>query len=148
MPSVLYRAKDGLIFFLFQTQRSWELLCERIGRAELIEDPDYRDQAARYAHRDQLTEVLDATLSARSTAQWLEVLGGAVPCAPVYDLQEALDNPFVAERQGVQLLDHPDRPGFKLVASSSWLCWPSFGAGRAGTSAPIRIGLATSLKPG
>jgi crotonobetainyl-CoA:carnitine CoA-transferase CaiB-like acyl-CoA transferase len=53
----------------------------------------------------------------RTTAAWLEVLGGAVPCAPVHDLEQALDNPFVAERAGVQMLDHPDRPGFRLVAS-------------------------------
>jgi crotonobetainyl-CoA:carnitine CoA-transferase CaiB-like acyl-CoA transferase len=117
VPSQLYRTKDGWIFFMCQTQRFWELLCEKIGRPDLIDDPDYRDQAARHAHRDQLTRVLDEALSGRTTAEWLEVLGGAVPCAPVHDLKEALDNPFVAERQGVQLLDHPDHPGFKLVAS-------------------------------
>ena len=60
VPSQLYRTKDGWIFFMCQTQRFWELLCEKIGRPELIDDPDYRDQAARHAHRDQLTEVLDA----------------------------------------------------------------------------------------
>jgi succinate---hydroxymethylglutarate CoA-transferase len=40
-----------------------------------------------------------------------------VPCAPVNDLRQALDNPFVAERAGVQSLDHPDRPGLELLAS-------------------------------
>ena len=40
-----------------------------------------------------------------------------MPCAPVHDIREALENPFVGERGGVQALDHPDRPGFKLVAS-------------------------------
>ena len=117
VPSQLYRTRDGWIFFMCQTQRFWELLCEKIGRPELTADPDYRDQAARHAHRDRLTLVLDEALSARTTAEWLEILGGAVPCAPVHDLEQALGNPFVAERGDVQLLDHPDRPGFKLVAS-------------------------------
>ena len=89
----------------------------KIGRPDLIDDPAFRDQAARHAKRDRLTEVLDEVLSARTTAEWLEVLGGAVPCAPVYDVREALENPFLAEREGVQVLDHPDRPGFKLLAS-------------------------------
>ncbi len=100
-----------------QTQRFWELLCARIGRPDLIDDPAFRDQAARHANRDRLTEVLDEVLSAKTTAEWLEVLGGAVPCAPVYDVRQALENPFLAERAGVQVLDHPDRPGFKLLAS-------------------------------
>jgi succinate---hydroxymethylglutarate CoA-transferase len=117
VPSQLYRTKDGWIFFMCQTQRFWEVLCEKIGRAELVDDPAYRDHAARDRNRDRLTEVLDAALSARTTAEWLDVLGGAVPCAPVHDLEQALGNPFVAEREGVQLLDHPDKPGFKLVAS-------------------------------
>jgi succinate---hydroxymethylglutarate CoA-transferase len=117
VPSQLYRTRDGWIFFMCQTQRFWELLCERIGRPELIEDPAYRDQAARHANRDRLTQVLDGALANRTTAEWLDVLGGAVPCAPVHDVREALENPFLAERGGVRVLDHPDRPGFKLLAS-------------------------------
>jgi len=49
-------------------------------------------------------------------------LNGWQSCAarfrgPVYDLAQALCNPYFLERGGVQLLDHPDKPGFKLVAS-------------------------------
>jgi crotonobetainyl-CoA:carnitine CoA-transferase CaiB-like acyl-CoA transferase len=73
--------------------------------------------------------VLDEALAARTTAEWLDVLGGAVPCAPVHDLEQALENPFVAERGGVQMLDHPDKPGLKLVAS------------------PIRMGAAVPARP-
>ena len=90
---------------------------QKIGRPDLIDEPMYRDQAARHANRDQLTAVLDEALSTKTTAEWLDVLGGIVPCAPVYDVREALENPFLAERAGVQVLDHPDRPGFKLLAS-------------------------------
>jgi crotonobetainyl-CoA:carnitine CoA-transferase CaiB-like acyl-CoA transferase len=130
VPSQLYRTRDGWIFFMCQTQRFWELLCDKIGRPGLVVDPAYRDQAARHANRDQLTDVLDATLSTRTTAEWLEVLGGEVPCAPVHDVREALENPFLAERRGVQVLDHPDRPGFKLLAS------------------PIRMGAEVPARPG
>ncbi|MGH6898591.1 MAG: CaiB/BaiF CoA transferase family protein [Geminicoccaceae bacterium] len=116
-PSQLYRTKDGWIFFMCQTQRFWELLCDKIGRPELTQEPAFRDQAARHAHRDQLTEVLDAALSAKTTAEWLEVLRGEVPCAPVNDLRRALESPFLAERAGVQSIDHPDKPDLKLLAS-------------------------------
>jgi crotonobetainyl-CoA:carnitine CoA-transferase CaiB-like acyl-CoA transferase len=117
VPSQLYRTADGWIFFMCQTQKFWEILCRKIGRPELIDDPAYRDQAARHASRDRLTDVLDEALSGKTTSQWLEVLGGEVPCAPVHDLEQALTNPFVAERGDVQVIDHPDKPGFKLVAS-------------------------------
>ena len=114
-PSQLYRAKDGWIFVMAQTQRFWEVLCDALGRAELKKT--YPDFAARREHRDELTRILDAEFGKRTSAEWLERLRGTVPCGPVYDVAEALENPYFLERGGVQVFDHPDRPGFKLVAS-------------------------------
>lgn len=127
VPSQLYRTKDGWIFLMAQTQRFWELLCDTLGRADL--KSRYPDFAARREHRDALTQILDAEFGKRTTAQWLERLRGTVPCGPVYDMAQALDNPYFLERGGVQVFDHPDRPGFKLVAS------------------PFRLGEALPAKP-
>jgi crotonobetainyl-CoA:carnitine CoA-transferase CaiB-like acyl-CoA transferase len=115
VPSQLYRTQDGWIFLMAQTQRFWELLCDKLGRQDL--KADFRDYAARREHRDELTKILDAEFGKRSTAAWLEELQGSVPCGPVYDMAKALENPYFLERDGVQVFDHPDRPGFKLVAS-------------------------------
>ena len=103
-----YPTKDGWIFLMCQTQRFWQMLCEKIGRPELVSDPAYRDREARHANRERLTEELDATLDTRTTAEWLEIMGGAVPCAPVYDLRQALESPFALEREAIQRLEHPD----------------------------------------
>ncbi|HET9734173.1 MAG TPA: CoA transferase [Burkholderiales bacterium] len=116
-PSQLLRTRDGWIFVMAQTQRFWELLCDQLGRADLKAQPQFRDFAARREHRDELTRILDAEFGKRTTAQWLERLRGTVPCGPVCDMAEALENPYFLERGGVQVFDHPDKPGFKLVAS-------------------------------
>ena len=114
-PSQLYRTKDGWIFVMAQTQRFWEVLCEQLGRAELKQK--YPDFAARREHRDELTTILDGEFSKQTTQAWLEKLRGTIPCAPVFDVAQALENPYFLERGGVQVFDHPDKPGFKLVAS-------------------------------
>ena len=116
-PSQLYRTQDGWIFIMAQTQRFWELLCDALGRGDLKARPEFRDFAARREHRDELTRVLDEEFSKRETGYWLKALRGTVPCSPVYDLPKALDNPYFLGRGGVQVFDHPDKPGFKLVAS-------------------------------
>ena len=116
-PSQLYRSKDGWIFVMAQTQRFWEVLCDQLGRGDLKADPRFRDFEARREHRDALTRLLDAEFGKRTTAEWLNALRGTVPCGPVYDMAEALENPYFRERGGVQVFDHPDKPGFKLVAS-------------------------------
>jgi len=114
-PSQLFRTRDGWIFVMAQTQRFWEMLCDTLGRAEL--KATYPDFEARRKHRDDLTAILDGEFSRRTTEDWLERLRGTIPCGPVFDMAEALENPYFLERSGVQVFDHPARPGFKLVAS-------------------------------
>lgn len=115
VPSQLYRTQDGWIFIMAQTQGFWERLCGELGRADL--KARYPDFAARREHRDELTQLLDAEFAQHTTEEWLKKLRGAIPCAPVLDMAQALENPYFLERGGVQVLDHPDKPGFKLVAS-------------------------------
>ena len=115
VPSQLYRTQDGWLFVMAQTQGFWELLCDALGRADL--KAQYPDFAARREHRDALTKILDAEFSRQPTQAWLDKLRGAVPCAPVHDMAQALENPYFLERGGVQVFDHPDKPGFKLAAS-------------------------------
>jgi crotonobetainyl-CoA:carnitine CoA-transferase CaiB-like acyl-CoA transferase len=116
-PSQLFRTQDGWIFIMAQTQRFWELLCEKLGRIDLVSNSDFVDIPSRKKNRDELTRILDKEFSKNKTGIWLQILRGSVPCGPVYDMAEALRNPYFLERGGVQVLDHPDRPGFKLVAS-------------------------------
>jgi crotonobetainyl-CoA:carnitine CoA-transferase CaiB-like acyl-CoA transferase len=114
-PSQLYRTKDGWIFVMAQTQGFWEKLADALGRSDL--KARYPDFAARREHRDELTRILDAEFSTQGTEAWLGQLRGTIPCGPVYDLPRALENPYFLERGGVQVFDHPDKPGLKLVAS-------------------------------
>ena len=99
VPSQLYRTRDGFIFIMCNKEKFWPELCRCIGRPEWSARPDYKDFKARLANRAKLTEELDAALSARTTAEWIEIFGGRVPAAPVHDVQQALENPFVTERR-------------------------------------------------
>jgi succinate---hydroxymethylglutarate CoA-transferase len=116
-PCQLFPTADGWIFVMCQTEKFWQLLTERTGRADLAKAPEFATFADRLRNRDRLTEILDGVFRTRGTEAWLEALGGAVPVAPVYDLAQALANPFVLERGAVQSVDHPIRPGFRMIAS-------------------------------
>jgi succinate--hydroxymethylglutarate CoA-transferase len=116
-PSQLYRTRDGFIFIMCNKEKFWPELCQRIGRADWSTRPDYKDFKARLANRAQLTEELDAVLSTRTTAEWIELFGGRVPAAPVNDVKSALENPFVAEGVRVRTVDHPSGP-IRLLAPS------------------------------
>ncbi len=117
VPCQLYRTRDGWIFIMCNKEKFWVTLCDALGHAEWKDDPRFRTFTERLEHRDEITEILDQALSARSTDQWLEVLSGTVPVAPVNDIAQALDNPFVAGQGRLQSLTHPTGDTYRMVAN-------------------------------
>ena len=106
VPSQLYRTKDGWIFVMCNKEKFWPLLVNALGRPEWADE--YPDFPARLKRRDELTVKLDAEFSRKSTSEWLKALNGRVPVAPVNDIREALENPFVVERKSIQEFSYPD----------------------------------------
>jgi crotonobetainyl-CoA:carnitine CoA-transferase CaiB-like acyl-CoA transferase len=95
-PSQLCRTKDGWLFVMCNKEKFWPILADALGHPEWAADPRFKTFADRLEHRDAVTEILDAVLMERPTAEWLELLSGVAPVAPVNDVADALENPFVA----------------------------------------------------
>jgi crotonobetainyl-CoA:carnitine CoA-transferase CaiB-like acyl-CoA transferase len=117
VPVQTYPTRDGWIFIMCMTDKFWEALLAVLGRKDLGADPRFLSQAARRQHRDELTELLDAEFSKAATGHWLEVLSGVLPVAPVYDVAQALANPFVQTQGMIRTLEHPLKPDLKVFAS-------------------------------
>jgi crotonobetainyl-CoA:carnitine CoA-transferase CaiB-like acyl-CoA transferase len=117
VPSQLYRTRDGWLFVMCNKEKFWALLAAELGHPEWADDSRYATFAARLERRDELTVMLDAAFSRETTATWLERLAGKLPVAPVHDLAQALDNPFVAERGGVAEFTYPDGHAATLLSS-------------------------------
>ena len=101
VPSQLYRTRDGWLFIMCNKEKFWPILARALGRPEWIDDPELVDFKARLKHRARVTQLLDDALMQAPTATWIERLAGKVPVSPVFDVAEALENPFVKERGGV-----------------------------------------------
>jgi succinate--hydroxymethylglutarate CoA-transferase len=115
VPSQLYRTADGWIFVMCNKEKFWPVLCAELGRDEWVSR--FPTFAQRLERRAELTRLLDAEFSRDSTAAWLRKLAGKVPVAPVYDVGQALENPFVAERGGVADFSYPDGKKARLIAN-------------------------------
>jgi crotonobetainyl-CoA:carnitine CoA-transferase CaiB-like acyl-CoA transferase len=107
-PSQRYRTRDGWIFLMCNKQKFWPILAERIGRPDLATDARFARFQDRLANRETLTVELDTVLSQRTTQEWLILFGGAVPAAPVYDVGQALTNPFVTETGRIAAFERPE----------------------------------------
>lgn len=117
IPSQTFRAADGWVFVMCMTQRFWELLIEALKMPELAADSRFATMAARRENRSALTEVLDAKFETQSMAYWVDLLGSRVPIGPVYDIRQALDNPFLQEIEMIQTVPHPAKAGMRLLAN-------------------------------
>lgn len=117
-PSQMVRTKDGWGMLLCQTQKFWEIFCQTVERPDLITDARFVDIPTRRKNVAELTVVLDEVFQTRTTDEWMAILGGKAPFAPVKDLKDALENPYVAEIAMRDLVEHPDRPeGLHMLAS-------------------------------
>jgi len=109
-PSQLVKCSDGWAFLMCQTPKFWAGFCEIAERPDLAADPLFVDMPARRANLAALTEALDAVFIKDTRAGWFARLQGKVPFAPVDDLAEALENPFLYEVGMRSRFDHPLRP--------------------------------------
>jgi succinate--hydroxymethylglutarate CoA-transferase len=116
-PSQLYRTKDGWIFIMCNKEKFWGILAEALGKPEWATDPELATFKARLRNRDRITQMLDAALSARTTDEWIERFAGKVPASPVYDVKQALESAYVAERGSVADFAYPDGKAARMVTA-------------------------------
>ena len=93
--------------FCCQTQKFWERAAERIGHSEWTRDSRFLTAQDRSDNRAALQDIMEAVLMTETVAYWMDKFGGYVPAAPVYDIAEALDNPYVTEIDMIYEAEHP-----------------------------------------
>ena len=116
-PCQTYTTKDGWIYLMCNKEKFWPSLCRAIGREEWAADPRFATFKDRLENREVIQGLLDDVLAVKTTAEWLELFAGDVPASPINGIADALDNPFVAERGGVQTLHLEGHGDYRMLAS-------------------------------
>jgi crotonobetainyl-CoA:carnitine CoA-transferase CaiB-like acyl-CoA transferase len=116
-PVQLFETADGWIFVMCMTEKFWHELMRVLDAPMLAADPRFASMPLRREHREALTPLLDAEFRRDTTANWLGKLQGVLPAAPVYDMAQALDNPFPAATGMVRNVPHPLRADFRALAN-------------------------------
>ena len=113
-----FRTQDGWIVLAGAgSEDLWRRCCAVLGGDDLASDPRFVDNAARVAHRDELTAALEEKLGVLPTAAWLERFAEAgVPATEVRDLAQVFDSEQVRALGAVQELDHPTAGPYLAVA--------------------------------
>jgi crotonobetainyl-CoA:carnitine CoA-transferase CaiB-like acyl-CoA transferase len=99
-PRNVYRTKDGrFIAISASIQAMTERLFRAVGRADMIDDPRFRTNADRLRHIEECEAPIVAFIAGRTLDENMAVFNAAeVTAAPVYDIDQFLDDPHVQER--------------------------------------------------
>ncbi len=117
VPAQNFATVDGTVAVVCFKEKFWERLCDRIGRSDLAQDPRFLRFADRLAHKSELIAILRPLFATRTTAEWVQILSGQVPCAAVNDLPAALADPQVLARDMIVEIEHPTRGRIREVGS-------------------------------
>ncbi|MGA9859907.1 MAG: formyl-CoA transferase [Solirubrobacteraceae bacterium] len=118
-PGWAVRCKGGgpndWIYLVIQPQ-VWEPLMRKIGRDELVEHPEYDTPEKRLSHLwDIFGMVEEWTMTRDKWEAFRELNAINVPCGPVLDTEELLNDPDLAATGMIVEVDHPERGTFKTV---------------------------------
>jgi crotonobetainyl-CoA:carnitine CoA-transferase CaiB-like acyl-CoA transferase len=116
-PVQTFPTADGWVFIMCMTDKFWSELLAAIGRTDLASDSRFTTQSFRQANRDALMEAIDSEMKKQSTAFWLKRLNGVLPIAPVLELPQALDSPFLQSTEMIHTITHPAKPNMRVLSN-------------------------------
>lgn len=134
-PYQAFRTGSGYIVIGAANQRTWERLCTSVlGRPELITDPRFATNSDRLAHVDELEELLEQEFRKADAATWIaRCEESGVPCGPINNFAQALEDPHFKARNMVEEVDHPILGRMKMLGIPTKF---SRTPGRVNTAAP------------
>lgn len=96
VPYQAFMAADGHVLVGAPNDKAWRRLCRVLELEALPDDPRFRDNAARVAHRDALIPQLEDRIGTQPVAHWVERLEAAgVAVSPLHTIDQVLGHPQV-----------------------------------------------------
>jgi formyl-CoA transferase len=118
VPYQTFPTADGALMVAVGTDQQFARFCAVLELPGLAEDPRFRTNRERVAHRAELVPLLEAALQGRSAAEWNDRCWAAeIPVSPVQDMAATFADQHVVARGLVTEIAHPTAGTLPLVAS-------------------------------
>jgi crotonobetainyl-CoA:carnitine CoA-transferase CaiB-like acyl-CoA transferase len=98
IPNQAYKTMDGYVCITSANEAMWKRCATGLGITAAGSDPRFDTLKDRYAHRQELNDVVEAATMVLSTAEVLDRMDRAgVPCVPLNTIPEIADHPVLEE---------------------------------------------------
>ena len=118
VPYQSFPASDGFFILGCANDGLWDRLCTAMGRPDVKDDPRFKTNTDRVAHRAECIELLSSIFETKSVADWVDIISEAgVPCGPINKVSDVVNDPQVLARNMITELPHPNVPDLKVPSS-------------------------------
>jgi crotonobetainyl-CoA:carnitine CoA-transferase CaiB-like acyl-CoA transferase len=116
-----YATSDGYVCALIYTDKHWQAFFEAVGRRdEFLANPRLSDYATRAGHYNEVYGIVADILRTRTTAEWVALFERCdIPCAPMNDLDDLIDDPHLAAVEFFQTKAHPTEGSIRYTGIPS-----------------------------
>jgi crotonobetainyl-CoA:carnitine CoA-transferase CaiB-like acyl-CoA transferase len=116
-PMGCFPTSDGHINIAATSNKNFAIFCKVIGRDDMPADPRFASTAARRQNKETMNGMIAQALMAKTTGEWFQLLvEAALPCGPVYNVQQAFADPQVEALRIRRSVTHPRLGDIDLVA--------------------------------
>ena len=92
-PGGGYHTKDGYCVINGSAPKFWAMLCNILGKPELMEDPRFASNALRVKNREELDPIVEAWTMTLTTQEVIDILlPKGFACAPILSLDQVVAN--------------------------------------------------------
>ncbi len=107
-PYQAVRCSDGYITLGAANDRIFRRLADLLGHPEWLDEPAFASDGSRVRHRQRLAAAIETVTATRPRAHWLAELDAHdIPCGPIQNYREVMDDPQVRAREMVMETRHP-----------------------------------------
>lgn len=107
-PYQAVRAADGYFVMGATNQKLWRLLCDVLGREDLLADERFVDIAGRLANREALIDELETSFAQKSAEDWVrDLLAAGIPAGRMNTYPEAFESEHGRHREMRIAVPHP-----------------------------------------
>jgi formyl-CoA transferase len=108
-PYNSYRTADGYVVVNAPADHHWQSILEVIGRTDLKDDARLSTRTARVVNFELVDELLEKWCADKGRNEVADaMLAKSVPCAPVRNLREVMNDKNMLARGSLQVMDHPE----------------------------------------
>lgn len=117
-PWQAFGCADMDLMIAVGNDRQFAKLCDALGLDGIAEDPRFRTNRDRMAHKSELIPMLAERFASRTAAEWEALLTQAgIPNAPINNFEQALADPQLRHREMLVEMDHPRTGSVTLFAN-------------------------------